>query len=159
LITGGNVPTWMRVRDVVLTLIAWVVLGWLLRDALYLAYDYLRPPLFELTARHPELIPGLERLSIFLAIAVGLVACLVLLTLGTHRRLRTAVLSLQPPSLSVAEQAARAGVEERVVTEARGFKIAIVAVREDGSISEIGEAAMRGEVPASVRENPLKTDG
>jgi poly-beta-1,6-N-acetyl-D-glucosamine biosynthesis protein PgaD len=130
----------MRVRDVVLTVLAWMVLGWLLRDALYLAYDYLRPPSFELTVHHPDLGPRLRQLRLFAAMAVGLVACLVLLTLGSYRRMRHAPLLRQPPMLTIAEQAAQIGVEESLAVEARRYKIAIIRLQDDGSISSIENA-------------------
>jgi poly-beta-1,6-N-acetyl-D-glucosamine biosynthesis protein PgaD len=130
----------MRIRDVALTLLAWLLLGWLLRDALYLAYDYLSSPLFKLSVHHPDLGPRLERLRIFAAMAAGLVACLVILTLARYRRARRALPAKQPPRLTIPEQAARLGVEESLVIEARGFKIAVVQVRDDGSISAIENA-------------------
>lgn len=44
LVRTGRVPMSVRVRDIVLTWLAWLAFAWLLRDAAYLAYDWTRPP-------------------------------------------------------------------------------------------------------------------
>ena len=43
-----EVPLWMSIRDVLLTLVAWAIICYFLRRGLYLLYDYLRYPYFEL---------------------------------------------------------------------------------------------------------------
>jgi hypothetical protein len=53
LITGASVPAWVRVRDVVLTLAAWLLLLWAMRYGLALAVDYLRRPMFEFSRMAP----------------------------------------------------------------------------------------------------------
>jgi hypothetical protein len=132
LITRTDIPRWIRIRDVLLTVMAWILLGWILRDVLYLAYDYLRAPLFILTGRHPDIGQRLNRLHIFAAMSLALIACLCLMALIRRRRLRAMTYSPQPPPLTVAEQAAWAGMEESAVVHARGLKIAVV--QADGTI-------------------------
>jgi poly-beta-1,6-N-acetyl-D-glucosamine biosynthesis protein PgaD len=131
----------MRIRDVVLTVLAWLFLGWLLRDPLYLAYDFLRPPFFELTASHPDAASRLERLRIFGVVSIGLVYCLSLLAIGSYRQLRSDACRAQPPLLTAGEQTARFGIDESLVAEARRYKIAVVQLREDGSIARIEESS------------------
>ena len=40
---------WTQVRDVALTLCAWVFLAWILRGVVFLAHDFLRAPVFQVT--------------------------------------------------------------------------------------------------------------
>jgi poly-beta-1,6-N-acetyl-D-glucosamine biosynthesis protein PgaD len=141
LITGSRLPRWIRIRDVVLTLLAWFLLGRLLRDPIYVAYDYLRHPIFQLTTAQPLDVGVLwERLRYFALISVVLVTWLCLWALINRRRMILCPTgSPQPPALTVAEQAARAGIDEKKVNEAREFKVANVLFREDGAIAGFEE--------------------
>jgi poly-beta-1,6-N-acetyl-D-glucosamine biosynthesis protein PgaD len=159
LITGARLPRWIRIRDVVLTLLAWFLLGRLLRDPIYVAYDYLRHPIFQLTTAQPLDIRALwERLRYFALISVVLVTWLCLWALINRRRLiRCPTHAPQPPELSLAEQAARAGIDEKKVNEAREFKVTNVHFREDGAIAGFEElpagkadSVLAGSAPPST---------
>jgi hypothetical protein len=50
LVGANNVPALILVRDAALTWFAWIMLAYLMRDLIELAWDYLRYPIFELTA-------------------------------------------------------------------------------------------------------------
>ena len=72
-----RVPAWMRARDVLLTIGAWLLIGYFLREGLYLAYDYFRAPIFELTtATAPDWGEIWGRLRGFVLLAAVLVAWL-----------------------------------------------------------------------------------
>ncbi len=159
LITGARLPRWIKIRDVVLTLLAWFLLGRLLRDPIYVAYDYLRHPIFQLTTAQPLDIGVLwDRLRYFVLFSVGLVTWLCLWALINRRRLtRCPTGSPQPPVLTVAEQAARAGIDEKKLNEAREFKVTNVRFREDGAIAGFEElppgksdSVLVGSVPPSA---------
>jgi poly-beta-1,6-N-acetyl-D-glucosamine biosynthesis protein PgaD len=141
LITGDRLSRWIRIRDVVLTLLAWFLLGRLLRDPIYVAYDYLRHPIFQLTTAQPLDIGVLwERLRYFVLISVVLVTWLCLWALINRRQLiRCPTHSPEPPALTVAEQAARAGIDEKKVDEAQEFKVTKVRFRDDGAIAGFEE--------------------
>lgn len=79
LITGTSVPAWVRVRDVVLTLAAWLLLLWAMRYGLALAVDYLRRPMFEFSRMAP---PDWSELGHRLEPFLGFIAVLVLWLLG-----------------------------------------------------------------------------
>jgi hypothetical protein len=53
LITSGATSWGVRLRDVVLTLVAWALVALLLRDFFRLSYDYLKYPHFELSEPAP----------------------------------------------------------------------------------------------------------
>jgi len=123
-------------------LLAWFLLAWLLRDPIYLAYDYLRHPVFELTtAQPPDFGMIWERLRYFVMIAAGLIAWLYVCGVIDRRRLKPATRSPQPAALTVGEQAARVGIGigEKTVNEARKFKVTSIRINEDGSIAGFEE--------------------
>jgi hypothetical protein len=120
LITGARLPLWIRIRDIVLTLLAWILLAWLIRDSIYVVYDYMRPPIFELsTATLPDLGIIWERLRYFVFISIALILALALTAVIDRHRLLAATRTPQPALLTTAEQAARVGIEEKIVQEAR----------------------------------------
>ncbi len=49
LVRADKVPLSIRVRDFLLTLLAWVAFCWMLKDAFHLTFDWLRPPFGRLT--------------------------------------------------------------------------------------------------------------
>ncbi len=75
LVGNRRLPPLILLRDALLTLAAWLLLGYLVRDAIILAWDYLRHPLFELSAVDPpdwETIQGhLRRYRPFIIVLVG----------------------------------------------------------------------------------------
>jgi hypothetical protein len=120
----------------VVTLIAWGLLGFLLRDPLYVAYDYLRHPIFQLTTAEPLDVGILWwRLRYFWMISAGLIAWLSLWAAIDRRRLRASLSYPQPPPLTIGEQAARDGLDEESVREAQTFKVTNVRFNEDESIA------------------------
>lgn len=134
-ITGSRLRRWMVFRDVVLTILAWILLGWLLRDVIFLIYDFLRHPIFELTtAQPPDLHMLWGRLQYFIILSASLVAALSLWAFVNRDRLAAATKYDQPSPLTIAEQSWRFGVAESAVEEARDFKIANVNFREDGTV-------------------------
>src|SRR4051812_31543885 len=135
LITGAHRPDWVRFRDTFLTLLAWFVLAWLLRDLIHLVYDFLRPPRFELTIAAPDLGALWERLRYFVMMSTVLVVWLALRAASDRRRRLTAERGPQPSSLTVGEEAHWAGVDEKTVGDARRLKVTNVLFRPDGTIA------------------------
>ncbi|HEY7292809.1 MAG TPA: poly-beta-1,6-N-acetyl-D-glucosamine biosynthesis protein PgaD [Vicinamibacterales bacterium] len=139
LVTGAQRPYWVGVRDALLTLMAWFILAWLLRDLVYLAYDFLRPPRFELTIAAPDLGALWERLQYFVMASATLIASLALWAAIDRRRLLEAERIPQPSPLTIGDEAHRAGVDEKSIGEARTHKLTKVIFRADGSIASFQE--------------------
>ncbi len=143
-----RVPAWMRVRDVLLTLGAWLLIGYFLREGLYLAYDYFRAPIFELTtATAPDWGEIWGRLRGFVLLAATLVAWLTFWALDSRARLQ-ATHSPQPPPLSDRSHAARVGLSEAELAAWRLAKVQTVDIDPAGQVivrrnGRIGNTAAR----------------
>jgi poly-beta-1,6-N-acetyl-D-glucosamine biosynthesis protein PgaD len=144
IITGVRLPVLVTVRDVLLTLMAWCALGWLLRGPIYVAYDYLRHPIFELTTAQPlDVGLLLWRLRYFWMTSAFFIVWLSLWAVIGRRRLRAAMQSPQPPPLTMSEQAARFSVAESAVKAAREFRITDIQFQENDAIAGFQEATRR----------------
>jgi len=113
----------MRIRDVAMTFGAWLLIGYFLREGLYLAYDYFRTPIFELTtATAPDWGEMWGRLRGFVLLAATLVAWITFWALDSRARLQ-ATHSPQPLPLLDSTHAASMGLHE---TQLAGWRLAKV---------------------------------
>ncbi len=123
-----RIPAWMLVRDVLLTLGAWLLIGFLLRKGLYLAYDYFRAPIFELTtATAPDWAEIWGRLRGFVLLAAGLVAWITFWALDSRARLQ-ATHSPQPAPLPDANLAEHFGLSKAELADVRLAKVQTVDI-------------------------------
>jgi hypothetical protein len=129
-----RVPAWMQIRDVLLTLGAWLIIGYFLREGLYLGYDYLRAPMFELTtATAPDWGEIWGRLRGFVLLAATLVSWLTFWALDSRARLQ-ATHSPQPAPLSDRTHAARVGLSEAELASWRLAKLQTVDIDPAGQV-------------------------
>jgi hypothetical protein len=127
-IVYNRIPVLMQVRDVLLTLGAWALIGYLLREGLYLAYDYLRVPIFELTtATAPDWADIWRRLRGFVLFAAALVAWIMFWAFDSRARLR-AMQSAQPAPLPDSAHAGRFSLTEAELASARVAKVQTVEI-------------------------------
>jgi len=136
LIAGANVPAWVRLRDVVLTLLAWALLVYLMRETLHLMHDYLRAPIFEFTNATPpdweELWGRLRPFSYFVA---ALTLWLLFWALVRGRRMRATAPVAQPASLATKQHAAAFGLENAAVARWTEVRILVVHFDAQGHVS------------------------
>jgi PgaD-like protein len=135
LIHGSEVPGWVRVRDVVLTLLAWVVLAWVLRAGLELTVDYLSPPRFEFTSfSPPNLLELASRLSGFLYFIGALFGWLIFWAVVRGRRLRLNGPVAQPPGLTLSAHSADFKLPADAIAPWRDARVLVVYFDHEGRL-------------------------
>lgn len=133
LVGAERVPALVRARDVALTLLAWGVLVWLLRDSLALAGDWLRAPMFTLTdAAPPDWARLRAEFAPFAFFSAALVAWLVFWALVRRRRIRALPPSPQPPALPAADEARALGLDAAELAQWRSWRTVVVEFDEAG---------------------------
>ncbi len=144
LIGTAHQPTWIRVRDVLLTLLAWVALGWMLATPLALAIDFLFiDPVFELTHHEPVDWRGKWLLLRPFAMAAALLVVWVLVWALLRTR-PLAARSAQPPPapLALADHAARWGLEANAVATWHTPRVALARFDEAQQLRAVQAMAL-----------------
>lgn len=139
IIDNAHLPMWMRLRDFVLTLLAWLVLLYLLRDLLTAAaYGVLDR--FGIEHGAPPWPAGkiLRDLAPFMGVVLLLVMWLAAFTAVRWRLLADTRAALsQPEPLEPAIQAADLGFSPDDARQLRDSRAATVDLREDGTVSGV----------------------
>lgn len=137
LITHANAPRYMIWRDRTLTLGAWLLMLWFMRQGLALMWSELVEWWYDLPHQEPE--PHWDVWWLRLQPFVVAISLLALWLLGWGLLSRRRVLRQEwgppPPPLSLTEHAAEAGVEAAQLAEWRRLKIAVVNIDDMGLIS------------------------
>ena len=80
IINSNAVSIWIRLRDTSLTVGAWLIIGFSIHNLLWLIFDYLSDPIFQLTTVAPLNWTAIWRkVSWFIYIALGLIVWICLL--------------------------------------------------------------------------------
>ena len=133
LIVAGTKPTWVKVRDVALTLFMWVLFAIMLETEFELFFGrYLqRMGLgdFDTAGRWAEFF---EALQPFVQMALVLVSLLLLAGLLTLRRVARGRVLPQPAPLAASDEARRVGMDEADLIAARELRVVVVHIDADG---------------------------
>jgi hypothetical protein len=133
LIIADHVPRFIRWRDVLLTLLMWVVFAIMLETEFELFFGHHLERLglgdFDSKGNWPIFF---ERLTPFLATTMLLVSLLIVASMLTLRRRRRSLLLPIPAPLGLVEECHRAGIDEHTLISARTSKIVIVHIGADG---------------------------
>ena len=120
-LTGtGHMPLWMRLRDGMLTVLAWVVLGILLLD--YFTYPFLEQP----SKQIPSLEVFIKTLSPFLWLSAVLMGWLTYWAIKRSKFLHWGSPQSPPPVLSIKEQAAFFGLSSQAVEDSQQTGLQVV---------------------------------
>lgn len=131
-IDAARAPWFVRLRDWLLTILAWALLLYLLRDGIRLLVDYFSNPIFQLTRTHSlDWMTVWDRLYVFLIMSAVTMLWLMLWGLVHRRRLQLAAHATPPGSLPLDCHAASFNFEAADIEECRKLKVAIV--RFDGN--------------------------
>ena len=151
-IESGKVPWFVRLRDIILTLLAWLALAHLLRQGLYLVWDYFSHPMFELTRTAPPDWPKiLEFMWPFLTLILALVLWLTFWGWTRRQYLCRTLDSRLPSALPLSEHATHFGHDAQTVEAWRLHRVVVVHVEAGNRISC---AALKPPTTASEAENP-----
>jgi len=151
MIGTAHQPAWIRVRDVLLTVLAWLALGWMLATPLALAWDFFFVgPVFAFSRHEAVDWRGKWLLLRPFATAAALLVVWILFWALLHTR-ALAARSAQPAPvpLAVADHAARWDLEPQDVQTWRAPKVALA--RFNGAQQLCGVQAM-ALPPASANE-------
>ena len=138
----GVLPWWVRLRDVLLTLLAWLALLWLmrhLRAALRIAAYHLAG--VPLDARVLQWVPRPDIFLPFAAAAVLLMLGAVLIALARRRSLKAQPRAFPEPQLDASAHAARFGLDAGQMAQLRAGAVRTVQFEGVGRIAAIAPAA------------------
>jgi len=138
LVGVDNIPAPILIRDTVLTLCAWMLLGYLLRDFIYLTWDYLSHPIFELTVTTaPDWHALWLRLQPYTGYISALVAWLLFWAIKSRKTLSAATPKPQPPALTTEEHASALNLNAQNLRVWKGIRNQIVHFDEKGNITKV----------------------
>ena len=131
-----KVPMWMRVRDILLTLSAWLIVAHFMREALHMGYEYLWH--FEvINAKPPNWRAMWDNLHGFLFLAACLILWLTFWAISSRKRLRSASMMPQPDALSLREHAESIGLTEAQLMQCKSYVTTTVFFDTQHRITEI----------------------
>ena len=111
-----RLPRWVLVRDTLITLLAWVVLAYLLRDLIYLAVDYFGYPFFKLTkVVPPDMALIWARLKPYIELIAFFMVWLLVSVLVWRIKVRSRRRQPQPEALLVLQHAGAFGLDAPAV--------------------------------------------
>lgn len=134
-ITNARHGRWVDLRDTLLTLLMWGVLGLILYTEMRFAWDSLLVLLGRSDAQiDAELALFWRRMQPLLWLMGVLVGMLAVATILSRKRREEAIAGQQPAPLPEAAVAALAGLSEEAIAKARTHRIAVVHKLPDGTL-------------------------
>lgn len=137
LVGSERVPRGVRLRDWLLTILAWGAFAWMLRDAIALAYDWFREPMGQLTfLQAPDWYVLWSRLRRYVEVAALLVAWIGFWAVYRSRILRpSGQTPVAPEPLDPATLCQHYGVKPAQLQAWQAQRVLTVAVAADGGIT------------------------
>lgn len=140
LVGSDTVPRLVVLRDLVLTVLAWVVFAWMLRHAISLAIDWFREPFGQLTHLQPPDWPNIwNHLRNYVALATLLAIWISFWAIYRSKTLRpqdhtAAAVSPLPDGILCQ----RYGVQVEQLQRWQALRVMTVDVQSDGRIASDG---------------------
>jgi|HubBroStandDraft_6_1064221.scaffolds.fasta_scaffold00833_4 poly-beta-1,6-N-acetyl-D-glucosamine biosynthesis protein PgaD len=133
LIVASTKPTFVKVRDIALTLLMWLLFAILLETEFEMFFGHYLQRLglgdFDSEGRWLEFFQALRP---FIQVALVLVSLLLVAGLLTLRRVARGRMLPQPPPLTAGDEARRVGMEEAELIAARELRVVVVHIDADG---------------------------
>jgi poly-beta-1,6-N-acetyl-D-glucosamine biosynthesis protein PgaD len=139
IIRSHHIPLWVRIRDVLLTVGAWFVIFITLHNLLWLVFDYLSDPIFELSTQKPfNWLQLWDKVSLFVYVALGLVAWICFLAISRRKIINsTKYIKTFPPSVEMKELEVELGVLPEDVEHWHELRSVQVFVNDDNRVCKI----------------------
>ena len=144
LVGADNIPLLILIRDTTLTLCAWMMLGYLLRDFIYLSWDYLSHPIFELTVTAaPDWNALWLRLRPFSGYIGALMAWLLFWGFASRKTLSASTPQPQPPALTAEEHASTLHLDAQDLRVWQNKRKQVVHFDKNGNIINVTDGPLR----------------
>ena len=139
IINSDAVSIWIRLRDIVLTVGAWLIIGLTIHNLLWLVFDYLSDPIFQLTTIAPPNWSAIWRkMSGFIYIALGLIAWICLLaSLRSNLINSTQFIKTLPAAVEMRELEIELGVLPENVEHWHELRTVQVFINSDNRVYKI----------------------
>lgn len=139
IINSDAVSIWIRLRDIVLTVGAWLIIGLTIHNLLWLVFDYLSDPIFQLTTIAPPNWSAIWRkMSGFIYIALGLIAWICLLaSLRSSLINNTQFIKTLPAAVEMRELEIELGVLPENVEHWHELRTVQVFINSDNRVYKI----------------------
>ncbi len=139
IINSDAVSIWIRLRDIVLTVGAWLIIGLTIHNLLWLVFDYLSDPIFQLTTIAPPDWSAIWRkMSGFIYIALGLIAWICLLaSLRSNLINSTQFIKTLPAAVEMRELEIELGVLPEDVEHWHELRTVQVFINSDNRVYKI----------------------
>ena len=139
IINSDAVSIWIRLRDIVLTVGAWLIIGLTIHNLLWLIFDYLSDPIFQLTTIAPPNWSAIWRkMSGFIYIALGLIAWICLLaSLRSSLINNTQFIKTLPAAVEMRELEIELGVLPEDVEHWHELRTVQVFINSDNRVYKI----------------------
>ena len=141
-INADHVPMWARMRDIVLTIGAWLIILSTLHSFIWLVLDYLADPIFELsTSAPPHWSEIWHRLSWYVYCALGLVAWICFLAIIRRKIINaTKYIKTLPSPVEMNELEISLGILPADVEHWHELKSVNVYINENNRIFKISNS-------------------
>ena len=140
IIHDADMPRVIVWRDRLLTAAMWLLLIWFCRLPLLALIDFVMPPFGQTPhVEVPDLQSRWERLRPYIAVIVFFGMWALGWALATLRRRDRVARMPKPPPLALADQARKAGCTPDELIHWRTFKVAVVHLDEQGSLTVVAK--------------------
>ena len=144
IIEFARAPWFVRVRDILLTLAAWVVFLYMLRNPIAIVIDYFSDPIFKLTwTNPPSWAEFWELMDTFVKCSVGAMLWLAMWGFLQRHQLRLAKRATPPAPLPLEQHAASFHLDPADIEHWRDMKIAIVQFDASNRIAKVSPPDIR----------------
>ena len=126
-IIGTGITPFVRLRDTILTVIAWIFVGALLWELFEVLWDYFDEPIFAFSKTHSLSWLGLlQRIGNFALVSLSLVLWLIFWGFVRRKELRRTHDPRPVPALLLSEHAAAFGVPPEAIERWRQSQVVLV---------------------------------